>query len=96
MIEFYRVFRGTEGDAPECVGLWQTLAATNAPAIIVRPGIVIGNYWPEGSTEGKAMERMAPSADSFTTNNHRKKLENDGIHVHEVESDHKGAVLPLT
>lgn len=95
LIKFYHLFRGQEGDVPECVQLWKALAATEAPAIIVQPGIVIGNYWPEGSTEGIASGRMAQSAASFARNKHREKIEQHGIHVHEVGPNHKGAALPL-
>lgn len=94
LIEFYHLFRGQEGDVPECVQLWKALAAAEAPAVIVQPGIVIGNYWPEGSTEGIASGRMAQSAASFARNKHREKIERHGIHVHEVGPDHKGAALP--
>jgi len=94
LIEFYHLFRGQEGDVLECVQLWKALAAAEAPAIIVQPGIVIGNYWPEGSTEGIASGRMAQSAASFARNKHREKIERHGIHVHEVGPDHKGAALP--
>ncbi len=95
LIEFYRLFCRTEDNVPECVSLWQVLAGTEAPAIIVQPGIVIGNYWPEGYTEGIASGRMAQCAASFARNGHREKLEGNRIHVHEVGPDHKGAALPL-
>lgn len=94
LIEFYHLFRGQEGDVPECVQLWKALAAAEAPAVTLQPGIVIGNYWPEGSTEGIASGRMAQSAASFARNKHREKIERHGIHVHEVGPDHKGAALP--
>lgn len=92
LIEFYHLFCGQEGDEPECVRLWKTLAAAEAPAIIVQPGIVIGNYWPG---EGIASDPMAQAAASFSRNKHREKLEGHKIYVHEVGPDRKGAILPF-
>lgn len=94
LIEFYRLFRRPQDNVPECLRLWQVLAATEAPAIIVQPGIVIANYWPEGSMEGNASGLMAQRAASFAKNGHREKLEGCGIHVLEV-CDDKRAALPF-
>ena len=95
LIEFYILFRGTEDNGPECIRLWQTLVKTEAPAIIIQPAIVIGNYWPEGYTDQIASDRMRQCAVSFANNKHREKLERHGIYVHEVGPDHGKAVLPV-
>lgn len=94
LMELYRLFRegGTE---PESVGIWQALAQQESPAVIVQPGIVIGNYWPEGYTASIASGRMAQCAASFARNGHRDKLERASIRVHEVGPDHDGPELPF-
>jgi hypothetical protein len=91
----YHLFRGGEGSARECVRIWQELAGLDAPAVAVRPGIVIGNYWPEGHSEMVASGRMSQCAASFAKNGHRTKLQNAGIRVHEVGPNHEGPQLPF-
>ena len=78
----------------ECLVYWEALQATDAPQVIVQPGLVIGNYWPEGSNEGIASERMRQCASTFEDNGHREKLENAGIRLHQVGPDEKKHVLP--
>jgi len=95
LLELYRLFRSVDGATPESVRIWQVLAATVTPTIIVQPGIVIGNYWPEGYTEKIASGRMAQFAASFATNGHRKKIAAAGVRVHEVGPDHESAKLPI-
>lgn len=94
LIELYRIFR-EGGIKPESVGIWQALAQHEAPVVIVQPGIVIGNYWPEGYTATIASGRMAQCAASFAKNGHRDKLQRAGIRVHEVGPDHDGPELPF-
>ncbi|WP_174279399.1 hypothetical protein [Sphingomonas bacterium] len=91
----YRVFRESGASDPECVAIWKALAELDAPTVIVQPGIVIGNYWPDGSPERIASSRMAQSAASFARKDHRLKLDRADIQVHEVGPDHDGPVLPL-
>lgn len=95
LLEFHNLFRGNDSGQPECIRIWRTLAKAEAPAVIVQPGIVIGNYWPEGYAELIASSRMAQCAASFAKNRHGEKLERNGICVHEVGPDHKGPALPL-
>lgn len=95
LLGLHRVFRDGDASDPECVTIWKALAELDSPAVVVQPGIVVGNYWPEGSTEGIASSRMAQAAASFARNEHRLKLDRAGIRVHEVGPDHDGPVLPL-
>lgn len=95
LLGLHRQFREGAAGEPECLQLWQALADAEAPAVIAQPGIVIGNYWPEGSAEGIASGRMAQCAASFARKGHREKLERNGIYLHEVGPNHKGAALPL-
>lgn len=93
LLEFHRLFWSKSNvDAPDCAAIWRALSGASDPIVIVEPGVVIGNYWPEGSTEEIASERMGQAARSFTANGHRDKLERNGITVFEVAS--KGAKLP--
>ena len=94
LLEMNRVFRERENN-PECVGIWQALAELEAPGVAVQPGIVIGNYWPEGYQPTAASGRMAQCAASFALNGHRDKLRIAGIRVFEVGPDHHGPVLPF-
>ena len=94
LLDLYSLFH--EGKRkPESVGIWQALAQLEATAIIAQPGIVIGNYWPEGYTASVASSRMAQCATSFAKNGHREKLQGAGIQVHEVGPDHHGPELPF-
>jgi hypothetical protein len=77
---------------PACDPIWQALSNANEPLVIVQPGVVIGNYWPEGYIERIASDRMRQSARSFAKNGHREKLQRNGISVYEVGS--AGASLP--
>ena len=95
LLDLYRLFRRDADDKPECVRIWQALAETEVLAVVMQPGVVIGNYWPEGHPEKMASCRMAQSAASLARNGHREKLERAGIGVHEVASDRDGAALPL-
>jgi hypothetical protein len=95
MLSLYKLFRPGENDAPRCLEMWGTLANAQAPEIITQPGLVIGNYWPAGHTEGIASERMRQSAASFARNGHGEKLEREGIPVYQVGPDHAGPALPL-
>ena len=88
LIEFYRLFRNVDDSVPECVRLWQALVNTKAPEIIVKHGIVIGNYWPEGCIEQIVLARMMQCAQSFAKNKRRDLLARHGCHVHEVGPDH--------
>jgi len=94
LIDLDRLFRKSDDATPACVGIWRALAETDAPLVIVQPGIVIGNYWPEGSTEGIASGRMRQCAASFARNGHGEKLARNGILVHEVGPDHEEPALP--
>lgn len=95
MLDLYVLFRSVENSAQRCLEVWQALANTRASDVITQPGLVIGNYWPAGHTEGIASERMRQSAASFARNGHGKKLEREGITVHEVGPNHSGPELPL-
>lgn len=95
LLDLHRLFREGDGSNLESVGIWQMLATLEAPTVIMQPGIVIGNYWPEGFTESIASDRMAQCAASFARNGHRDKLQRAGVRVHEVGPDHGGLSLPL-
>lgn len=93
LLEFHRLFWSkVDSSAPDCSAIWLALAEATDPVVIAEPGVVIGKYWPEGSTEEIASERMGQAARSFTANGHREKLERNGLTVFEVAS--KGARLP--
>ncbi|MDO5758513.1 MAG: hypothetical protein Q4P24_13655 [Rhodobacterales bacterium] len=94
LLGLHRVFRKSGGSDPECVAIWKALAELDTPAVIAQPGIVVGNYWPDGSSEGVASSRMAQAVANFAKNKHRLKLDQAGIRVHEVGPDHNGPVLP--
>ena len=94
LLGLHRLFR-KGGSDPESVGIWHALTQLEAPDVIVQPGIVIGNYWPEGYTASIASGRMAQCAASFARNGHREKIKGAGIRMHEVGPDHKGLELPF-
>jgi hypothetical protein len=79
----------------QCLSYWAALEGTQTPQIVVKPGLVIGNYWPEGSNEGIASERMRQCAITFEANGHRKKLQDADIRLHQVGPDNRQPVLPL-
>ncbi|SCW76409.1 hypothetical protein SAMN02927924_02694 [Sphingobium faniae] len=83
MLQFQQFFGGAGTETADCVALWRLLADSE-PVLIVQPGIVIGNYWPENSRENIASGRMAQAAASFLRNGHREKLDAMGVVVHEV------------
>lgn len=93
LLQFHRLFGSKAAPSPECVAIWQALAAGNDPRVVVRPGIVIGNYWPEGCIEKIGSDRMRQAANSFARNGHREKLERHGTIVFETDSDE--ATLPI-
>lgn len=95
LLDLHRLFHEGDRSNLDSVGIWQGLAELDAPTVIVQPGIVIGNYWPEGYTESVASGRMAQCAASFARNGHRDKLQRAGIRVHEVGPDHGGLSLPF-
>lgn len=65
--------------------VWEALAATQAPEVILPPGVVIANFCPKGheptGEDGAALFRAR--AKSFGP--HRQKIERHGIAVHEAE-----------
>ena len=91
LLDLHALFRAA--DTSPCVAVWRALAATEAVSVVVQPGVVIGNYWPEGSTEGIASGRMAQAAASFARNGHDTKITAAGVTLHEV-ADVSGAALP--
>jgi len=95
LLALNRLFRGDSRSTPECILIWQALAELEAPSVVVRPGIVIGNYCPEGYTESDAIGSIAQSATSFARNGHLMKLDRSGIRVHEVGPGHNGPTLPF-
>lgn len=96
LIGLHDEFRRGEDPTAECVSIWQTLSETTEPTIVVQPGIVIGNYWPEGDPKPEAKDgEMAQCADTFARNGHREELERNGVRIHEVGPDHEGSTLPL-
>lgn len=100
-IEFLALHRAFGGsDELECLGIWRAISATKMPRVVVRPGVVIGNYWPEGSPEGIASGRMRQCAQSFARNGHRAELESHHVTVHEVGpigevENNRGPDLPV-
>lgn len=94
LVDLVERFRPDAADL-ETVKRWRSLAKLDAPEVIARPGLVIGNYWPNGYREEIASGRMAQSAASFARNRHREAIEAHGIVVHEVGPDHLGPALPL-
>lgn len=91
----HRLFFGSAQAKTECLTLWRATAEAVTLEIVNQPGVVIGNYWPTGSSDEVASDRMAQSARSFARNGHRQKLEENDITVHEVGPDHGSAVLPF-
>jgi hypothetical protein len=94
LIDLYRLRCESDQSSSECIGFWTALANCVAPHVVAQPGVVIGNYWPEGSNEGIASERMRQCAMSFERKGHREKLENEGIRLHQVGPDARQPVLP--
>lgn len=93
LLQFQKFFGRAGSETAECVGLWQQLAAAE-PDMVMQPGLVIGNYWPENSRENIASGRMAQAAASFLRNGHRAKLEAMSVVVHEVGPDWEQPMLP--
>jgi hypothetical protein len=95
MLGFYRVFGSTQVPQPDCVGIWEALAVSSMPRVILPPGVVVGNYCPAGHEPSKPEEArlFGRLAKSFPP--HRKRLTDYSITVHEVESDLAGHQLPL-
>lgn len=97
LLKLHETFAANDGGEPACVGIWKILAAQPA-AIVVRPGVVIGNYCPHAEAGGDAVDhdRYARPARSFVENGHRAKLEQRGIRVHEVwRNERTELVLPV-
>lgn len=94
MLDLHLLFRPMADEASRCLEIWRTLATAGSPEIVTQPGLVIGNYWPAGHTEGIASERMRQSAASFARNGHAEKLERDGVAVYQVGPDHSDPALP--
>jgi len=95
LLALHRLFRGSSTSTPESILIWQALAKLDAPAVIVRPGIVIGNYCPEGFTESSTNIPISQAAVRFGKNGHRKKIEDEGYRVHEVGPGYGEHLLPL-
>jgi hypothetical protein len=93
LLALHQAFASEKTNPPACIAIWRTLSQASEPSIILPPGLVIGNYWPEGYEASVASGRMAQAARSFERNGHRQKLEREGICVHEVGEDGP-AVLP--
>ncbi len=94
LLGLHRVFHEGVASDSQCVTIWKALADLDSPAVVVQPGIVVGNYWPNGSTERSDSSRMAQAAASFARNGHRLKLDRAGFQVHEVGQDYDKP-LPL-
>ncbi|WP_299823145.1 hypothetical protein [uncultured Jannaschia sp.] len=96
LLDLHRLFHGDTDRHAECLSVWRTLAGSDAPVIIVQPGVVIGNYWPGGHHVADAhATRMERNAATFTENGHRKELKRNGVCVYEVGPDHGGPLLPV-
>jgi hypothetical protein len=67
-----------KAEAP-CFAIWRDLEGTKAPEVVLPPGVVIGNYCPEGH---KGADRFAQRALTFEP--HRRKLSGHGITICEV------------
>lgn len=93
LVELHQAFRSSGSSIPECVGIWGELATVETPAVTVRPGIVVGNYWPDSCEAQVASGRMRQYAESFARNGHRKPIEEAGIILHEVGPNHGEPVL---
>lgn len=94
LLELQRHFRSGDETA-ECVAIWRSLSQLKAPPITVRPGVVIGNYWPAGYIEEIASGRIAQAASSFGPNGHRDVLQAEGVRVHEVGPGYGDPALPV-
>ena len=95
LLALYRLFRAGDRSERKSARIWQELARAEAPVVIVQPGLVIGNYWPEGYREPVASGRMAQHAARFAGSGTRDKLTRTGIRIHEVGPDHGGPALPF-
>ncbi len=92
LLEFHGLFGAGTNDRLDCISIWKALAEAKDPPIVVQPGVVVGNYWPEGYHEQIASGRMRQAAESFARNGHREKLQRNGITVFEANAI--GALLP--
>lgn len=92
LLEFHGLFGTDANSRLDCISIWKALADANDPLIVVQPGVVIGNYWPEGCDEQIARDRMRQASASFAKNGHREKLHRNGISVFEANAT--GVLLP--
>ncbi len=96
LLDLKNAFCADKSDMTECVRIWTELSEADKPAIVVRPGIVIGNYWPEGDPKSMSKdEEMARCATTFAENGHREELHRNGVRLHEVGPDSGDPALPL-
>jgi hypothetical protein len=81
LLDLANLFGKTDRDP---LRAWADLAATKEPEVILPPGVVIGNYCPDGHEPAKAGGKalFAKRAESF--GRHREELERHGITVYEL------------
>ena len=94
LLGFHRIWKSSH--RPACVSIWERLAASDTAAVILPPGVVIGNYCPPGHTrsdpaEARSFER---SKETFRPEHH-EKLVRQAITVHEIAGKHHDHALPL-
>ena len=94
LLKLYSLFRRGDSREPKCVAGWQALANNEKPSVIAQPGLVIGNYVPEGFCKKISSKRMPHCASTFASKDHREELERHGITIYEVGPTHGARVLP--
>jgi hypothetical protein len=95
LVAFHQVFGRNYLKLPECVQLWQEMAEADPANISIaqKPGLVIGNYCPNGHTATDAAA-FVRSAATFLSHGHRAKLSRHGITIHEVGPENARFSLP--
>ncbi|WP_116131205.1 hypothetical protein [Tropicimonas sp. IMCC34043] len=90
LLRFYQHFIPAPEARPECVAIWERITDAD-PGILASPGVVIGDYFPQGAADMTKRRKIENAHKSFGP--HRKKLEDLGITVHQVSSPNE-AILP--
>lgn len=94
LLRCLRHFGPAGSEAAVCASFWRLLIDAEKPIIVVRPGVVIGNHWPDDYKANVVGQRMQQAATTFARNGHRDRLIARGVILHEVGEGYQGPVLP--
>jgi hypothetical protein len=90
MLQLAQCF-GKLDSSPPAIALWRTLTG-HTPQLVVRPGIVVGNFDPRG--RGKHPSEPMESRKRSFAGTHRQRLEEQGLTVTEIDEP-ADAHIPL-